>query len=462
MSSGRIVNARLLPSPTDDGRSPLIPMPGRFSVSWTGGLIDRVTPQDEEAAASTTGAGKRPIAGAGVASDSGAAEVIDAGGALLLPALVDAHLHPDLSYSRDRVEVNRSGTLSEAISHWAAAKCEMTQEDVACRALRCFDAEFRAGTGTVRAHVDVSSGARLRLLRGVLDAASAYRDRMRIQLVAFPQDGLKRDPHALNFLSNALRAGCTHAGGIPHVERSAEDSLMHLKLVFLVAEQNNADVDVHIDETDHPDSRCTEMLADLTIEYGWQGRVTASHVCALASYPEDYARRVIDRLAEARIRVVTNPGVNLHLQGRGDGYPRRRGLTRVRDLLDAGVRCAAGQDCIRDPFYPLGNGRMLDQAFLLVHAEHMDSDRRMRTALEMVSGMAAEVVGDGARAVAVGEPADLVLFAAEDATHLLAERPLPLLRVHAGRVVLRTIAGGSASSIRCTPAVGSVSDAAGS
>lgn len=422
MNAGRIVNARLLPSPTDTVNPPLIPLPGRFAISWSNGAIERVAPQPD---------------GTISADDN----VIDAAGALLLPALVDAHLHPDLAFSRETVLPNRSGTLAEAISHWAAAKRELTPDGVHERARRCFDAEWRGGTGTIRAHVDVGSAAGLRLLEGVAAAAAEFRDRIRIQIVAFPQDGLIRDPEAEANLRAAMRAGCTHVGGIPHVERSPADSRAHLKIVFDVAAEHNAEIDVHVDETDDPNSRCTEMLTELTIERGWQGRVTASHVCALASYPEEYARRVIARVAEARIRVVTNPGVNLHLQGRGDGYPRRRGLTRVRDLLDAGVPCAAGQDCIRDPFYPIGNGRLLDQAFLLVHAEHMDSDRRMRTALEMVTGMAADVVGAGAQRVAVGEPADLALFAVGDAVQLLSDRPAPMLVVHAGCIAVGASTG---------------------
>ncbi|MCH8920691.1 MAG: amidohydrolase family protein, partial [Chloroflexi bacterium] len=232
--------------------------------------------------------------------------------------------------------------------------------------------------------VDVASASQMRLCEGVLAAREATRDLLVIQLVAFPQDGLIRDPNAVDLMRSAIRSGVDLVGGIPHIERTQREGIAHLEQVFDLAAELDADIDVHIDETDDPASRYTEHLASLTIQRGWHGRVTASHVCALASYDDVHAARVMDLLAEADINVITNPGVNLHLQGRFDRYPKRRGLTRVSELLKRGVTCAAGQDCIRDPFYPLGNGKMLDQAFLLVHADHMSSPAQIQQAFEMV------------------------------------------------------------------------------
>jgi len=235
-------------------------------------------------------------------------------------------------------------------------------------------------------------------------------------------------------MKQSLAMGVDVVGGIPHVERTTEDGLKHLQQVFELADKPGLKIDVHIDETDDPTSRYTERLAALTIERGMQGRVTASHVCALAGYDEVHASKVMDLLAEAGVSVVTNPGVNLHLQGRFDRYPKRRGLTRVRDLLSRGVVCGAGQDCIRDVFYPLGNGCMLDQAFLLAHAEHMTDAAGLRSAFEMVCGMAASVVGAVKRGVAE-EPADLAIFPAESIEELVRERPRPRAVLFGGRVV---------------------------
>lgn len=373
--------------------------------------------------------------GAELQSRVAAGTGIDAAGGLLTPALVDAHLHLDLAYSGELVPANRSGTLLEAIALWTEAKKTLSAENVRARALRAIGDEVEGGTGFIRSHVDVAATAGMRLAEGVLAARAATKALCTIQLVAFPQDGLLRDRPARALMEEALKAGVDLVGGIPHIERTPAAGLEHLKLVFDVAEKHGRDIDVHIDETDDPGSRYTEHLAALTIERGWQGRVTASHVCALSSYDDVHASRVIGLLREAQVNVVTNPGVNLHLQGRFDRYPKRRGLTRVRELRAWGVPCAAGQDCIRDPFYPLGNGRMLDQAFLLMHADHMSSSEQIREAFDMVCGGAAEVVGRALRTVEPAAPADLALFMAEDAQELVRLRPRPVHVLHRGVIV---------------------------
>ncbi|MEW6197539.1 MAG: amidohydrolase family protein [Planctomycetota bacterium] len=362
-------------------------------------------------------------------------EELDAHGGLLTPALVDSHVHLDLAYSLDLVPPNHTETLHEAIQLWSRTKRELTAENVRQRALRAIRAEIGYGTGIFRSHVDVSSAAGMRLCEGVLAAREQTRRECKIQLVAFPQDGLVRDPGAVDLVRQALRAGVDLVGGIPHVERVPRDGLRHLELVFDLAAEFNADIDVHVDETDDPQSMYTEHLAALTIDRGWQGRVTASHVCALASYTDVHAARVIGLLAEARIRVVTNPAVNLHLQGRYDGYPKRRGLTRVRQLLDAGLICGAGQDCIQDVFYPLGRGQLLEQVFLLAHAEHMASPRRLRQALEMVCCQAGEVVALGVHRPEPGAPANLALWPVATVEELVRERPVPRVVLHDGRPV---------------------------
>ena len=370
--------------------------------------------------------------------------VVDARGGLVTPALVDAHVHLDLAYALELVPENKSGTLLEAIALWSRAKAGLTAENVRARAVRAIRAEIGYGTGILRSHVDVASSAGMRLCEGVLAAREDTRDECKIQIVAFPQDGLIRDPGAVGLMQQALKSGVDLVGGIPHIERVPQDGRRHLELVFDLAAEFDADIDVHIDETDDPQSMYTEQLAALTIERGWQGRVTASHVCALSSYTDVHAARVIDLLVEAKIKVVTNPGVNLHLQGRFDRYPKRRGLTRVRELLDAGVLCAAGQDCIQDPFYPLGTGQLLDQAFLLVHAEHMSSPQRMRQAMEMVCCHAGDVVGLGCHRTDVQATANLTVWPATSGIDLLRQRPRPIAVLHAGRLVSGSAGGDDA------------------
>lgn len=359
--------------------------------------------------------------------------VLDAKGGLVLPSLIDPHLHLDLAYSVDFVKPNKSGTLLEAIRHWTDAKRTLTPENVRERAIRAIHAEVGFGTGHIRTHVDVATAAGLRLAEGVLAAREACRDIAEIQIAVFPQDGLLRDPGAFDQMHEALVMGCDLVGGIAHNERTAEDSRRHIDLLFDLAEAFDADIDCHIDETDDPQSLCTETLAAQTIARGRQGRVTASHVCALASYDDVHARKVIDLLREARVHVVTNPPVNLHLQGRYDRYPKRRGLTRVSELIDAGVNVAAGQDCIRDPFYPLGTGQMLDVAHMLVHADHMATPRRMEQALSAVTDHAAKALRLKDYGIRPGARADCVVLPVHDVHEAIRTRPRPNAVLHRGR-----------------------------
>lgn len=361
--------------------------------------------------------------------------VIDARGGLVIPSFVDCHLHLDLAYSLELVKPNKSGTLAEAIRLWDRAKRRLTAANVRERAVRAIREEVRFGTGHIRTHVDVGSGAGLRLLEGVLAAREECREIVDIQVAVFPQDGIIRDPGALAQMRAGLAMGCEVVGGIAHNERTKVDSKRHIGRLFDLAAEFDADIDCHIDETDDPASRCTEYLAAQTIERGWQGRVTASHACALASYGAAHARRVIDLVREARVNVVTNPGVNLHLQGRCDGYPKRRGLTRVRELMEAGVVVAAGQDCIRDPFYPLGTGQMLDVAHMLAHADHLAGPEELDAVLDTVTTNAGRVLRLGEYGVSAGCRADLAVLPVRDAHEAIRMRPVPLYVIKGGRLV---------------------------
>lgn len=361
--------------------------------------------------------------------------VLDAKGQLVLPSFIDPHLHLDLAYSLDLVKPNKSGTLIEAIGHWSTAKRMLTAANVCERAIRAIHAEVGFGTGHIRTHVDVATGAGLRLAEGVLAARESRAEIVDIQVAVFPQDGILRDPGAEDLMRRALSMGCDLVGGIAHNERTAEDSKRHIDILFALAKEFDVDIDCHIDETDDPDSRCTEYLAAMTIEHGWQGRVTASHACALASYDNVHAQKVISLLKEARVHVVTNPGVNLHLQGRHDRYPKRRGLTRVCELLDAGVNVAAGQDCIRDPFYPFGTGQMLDVVHTLCHADHMTTPKRLAQAMDTVTSNAAAAMRLKGYGVKPGCHADLVVLPACDEHEAIRTRPRPTWVLKRGRLV---------------------------
>ena len=369
------------------------------------------------------------------AGDLGAADVIDAAGGLVTPAMIDAHVHLDLAYSLDLLPPSQSDSSSAALALWSQLKPELTVENVRARAERAIRAEVGFGTGILRSQVDVSPAAGLRLCEGVLAAREATQEICKVQLVAFPRDGLVHDPKAVDLVRQALRAGVDVVGGIPHIEPTPRDGRRHLELVFDLAAEFGAPIDVHIDETDDPRNTHVEHLAALTIERGWQGRVTASDLCALSSLADADADRVMDRLAEAQINVVTNPAVNLFLQGRRDRYPKPRGLTRVSELLDRGIKCAAGQDHISDPFYPLGTGQVLEQVFLLVHAEHMGSPEQLQQACMMVCCTAGEVIGLECHRKEPGALANLVVFPVPDRRELVRLRPRPIAVLHGGRLV---------------------------
>lgn len=358
--------------------------------------------------------------------------VLDAEGGLALPSFVDPHLHLDLAYSLDLVPPNRSGTLVEAIRLWDAAKRKLTLANVCERAVRAIRAEVGFGTGYIRTHVDVGTGAGLRLTEGVLAARAACKGICDIQVVVFPQDGILRDSGAYEQMRAALEMGCDVVGGIAHNEHTEEDSRRHVDLLFELAKEFDRDIDCHIDETDDPDSRCTEYLAAQTLANRWEGRVTASHVCALASYDNAHAKKVIDLLRAARVHVVTNPPVNLHLQGRYDRYPKRRGLTRVSELLAAGVNVAAGQDCIRDPFYPLGTGQMLDVAHMLVHADHRSTSNQIEECLDMVTENAARAMRLRGYGLKRGAWADIAVLPVPDAHEAIRLRPIPTFVIKRG------------------------------
>lgn len=361
--------------------------------------------------------------------------VIDAAGGLVMPSFIDLHLHLDLAYSLDVVPENKSGTLVEAIGLYSDAKKSFSPPSVCERAVRAISDEVSFGTGAIRNHVDVGATAELRLCEGILAAREQTKDKVDIEVVVFPQDGVIRDAGAVDRMREAMRMGCDLIGGIAHYERTPTDSQRQIELLFDLAAEFDCGIDCHIDETDSPESRCVEYLAAETIKRGWQGRVTASHVCALSSYEPVHAAKVIALLAEAQVHVVTNPGVNLHLQGRFDTYPKRRGLTRVRELMAAGVNVSAGQDCIKDPFYPMGTGQMLDVAHLLVHADHLSLPHQIEAVADAITVNPAKAMRRTDYGTDVGCRADLVVLPVENVHEAIRRRPTPIAVLKRGKQV---------------------------
>jgi cytosine deaminase len=378
------------------------------------------------------------VAAVGPGAAVSIANRLDAAGGLLLPAYVDTHIHLDKVLIRDHLAEN-DGTLRGAIESIHAAKRAYTVEDVRHRARAVIESAVLTGTTRLRSHVDVDTVGRLVPLEGVLAAARDCAGIAEVQTIAFPQEGIARDPGAADLMRAAMDAGADVVGGMPHWERSEDEQRDHVRFCFELAARYDADIDMHVDETDDGSVRTLAMVVDETEQLGWQGRVTAGHVCALSAADDDYAAEVIARCAAADITVVSNPATNLVIQGRGDRGLVRRGTTRVRELMAAGVNVAFGQDCVQDGFYPFGRGDMLEVALISAHAAHLATAAEQEAVLAAVTTAPARAwrLGD-AYGVRPGARADLQLYGASGWAETLRLQEPPRAVWSRGRLVART------------------------
>ena len=371
-----------------------------------------------------------------VAADSG--RELDVGGMLVSPAFVQPHIHIDKVGTLPLLGRNSSGTLAEAIEILHRIKRSASADDVAARAGVVIRQAVLSGTTRIRTHVDVDTVGGLVPLRGVVQAAREHADLCDIQIVAFPQEGIIRDPGTAELMDAAMSEGGDVVGGMPHWEADEDAAREHIDICMGLAQRYDADVDMHVDETDDPGSRTLEILIDATSRAGWQGRVTAGHCCAMAAWPDEYARQVISRAAAVRVHFVTNPATNLLLQGRLDSEPRRRGLPRVKELLAAGLLVGCGQDCVRDGFYPFGAADQLQVALILCHAAQLSVPAEIDDALASIRHSAARIMGVAGYGTEPGCAADLVIVDADDmheALRLQANRRWVIRR---GRIVAET------------------------
>ena len=363
-------------------------------------------------------------------------DVIDAEGQLLSPPFIDAHFHLDATLSYGQPRVNDSGTLLEGIRLWGELKPQLTQDALIERALQYCDWAVAKGIGAIRSHVDICD-ERLLAVEALLQVKARVKDYLDLQLVAFPQDGLLRSAGAQANLLRALALGVEVVGGIPHHERTAAEGAESIRWLCELAADKGLPVDMHCDETDDPYSRHVETLARETQRLGLQGRVTASHVTSMHSMDNAYVAKLIPLLAEARLQVVANPLINITLQGRFDSYPKRRGLTRVPELLAAGVNVAFGHDCVLDPWYALGSADMLEVAAMGLHVAQMTSQAGMHACFDAVTVNPARVLGRPVPELKVGAAADFVLLQAQDPVEAIRLRATRLLVVRGGRVLSR-------------------------
>jgi cytosine/creatinine deaminase len=367
------------------------------------------------------------------------ADRIDAGGRLVSPAFVQPHIHLDKVLTGPLLGPNESGTLAEAIALSHRVKRAATVEEVRERAGRVIRQAVMAGTSAIRSHVDVDTIGGLKGLRGVAGARADHADLCEIQLVAFPQEGIWRDRGADVLMAEAMREGADVVGGMPHWEDGLEEARRHIVFCLDLAVRHDADVDMHVDETDDPYWRSFEILVEEADRRGWGPRTTAGHVCAMAAWEDAYAAAVIRRAAAAGVMVATNAPTNLMLQGRADAEPRRRGIPRVKELLAAGVTVAAGQDCVDDAFYPFGTADPLQVALIVAHAAQLGTPAEIAAALRMVTDDAARLLRLPDYGLHPGGRADLVILDAETARAALREQAARRWVLHGGRVVAETV-----------------------
>ncbi|TXH57585.1 amidohydrolase family protein [Piscinibacter sp.] len=361
-------------------------------------------------------------------------QVIEAAGQLLSPPFVDAHFHMDATLSVGLPRVNESGTLLEGIALWGELKPQLTQEVLVERALQYCDWAVAKGLLAIRSHVDVCD-ERLLAVEALLHVRERVKPYLDLQLVAFPQDGLLRASNALANLKRALDLGVDVVGGIPHFERTAEQGAESVRLLCELAAERGLRVDMHCDESDDPLSRHVETLAFHTQRLGLQGRVTGSHLTSMHSMDNYYVSKLLPLMREAGLHAIANPLINITLQGRHDSYPRRRGMTRVPELLAAGINVGFGHDCVMDPWYSLGSGDMLEVAAMGLHVAQMTSQTQMRQCFDAVTVNSARILGLADYGLEVGKAADFVLLQAGDAIEAIRLRATRLLVVRRGQVL---------------------------
>ena len=364
----------------------------------------------------------------------------DADGCLVTPPLIEPHLHLDATLTAGEPAWNRSGTLAEGIDIWADKKRSLTVEGVKQRASRTIEWLAAHGITRVRTHADTTE-LTLTGVEALVELRDETADLVDLQIVAFPQDGLLTAESHLDRFREAIRMGADIVGGIPHNEYTRDDGVESVKTVVDIAERHDLALDLHIDETDDPGSRFTEVLAAEALKRGLGARVTASHATAMHSYPNAYADKLIRLVARSGMSVVTNPPDNAVLQGRYDGYPRRRGHTRIDQLREAGVTVGLGHDSVMDPWYHYGVGDQLDAAFVLLHYAHMSGRDDGNALWEMLTEANASVFGVDDYGLEEGAEGSLVVFDSPDPFNALRTRAARTLVLRNGRRIAQTDPG---------------------
>lgn len=366
-------------------------------------------------------------------------EVIDAMGNLMIPPFVDPHVHMDAVLSAgDLSRPNKSGTLLEAIDIWGERKPFLTKDILKENAWEVVKWYVANGVLRVRTHADCSDPTLL-TVESLLEIKEEAKDLIDIQVVAFPQDGIFTKPDGEALLRKALEMGADVVGGAPHIEYTREDGVRDVECVYRFAEEFDRLIDIHIDETGDPHSRFVEVMAKENIVRGWQGRAAASHTTAMHNYNNDYAFKLMGILKKAELNMITNPFDNSVLQNRTDGYPRKRGHTRVDELLARGVNVCIGHDSIMDPWYSMGKGNMIAAANLLAHTAHMNGHDQITILMDMITTRSAKTMNiEDTYGIEEGKPADIIILDAGNDAEAVRLTSECLYVIRKGKVISRT------------------------
>ncbi|GES49708.1 cytosine deaminase [Rhizobium sp. NBRC 114257] len=364
-------------------------------------------------------------------------EEIDATDRLVSPPFVDPHFHMDATLSLGLPRMNISGTLLEGIALWGELRPIVTKEELVERALRYCDLAVTQGLLFIRSHVDTSD-PKLVTAEALLEVKDRVKPYIDLQLVAFPQDGYYRAKDGVASLARALDMGVDIVGGIPHFERTMDEGRASVEALCRIAADRGLPVDMHCDETDDPMSRHIETLAAETVRFGLQGRVAGSHLTSMHSMDNYYVSKLIPLMAEAKINVIPNPLINIMLQGRHDTYPKRRGMTRVRELMDAGLNVSFGHDCVMDPWYSMGSGDMLEVGHMAIHVAQMAGIEDKKKIFDALTINSAKTLGLEGYGLEKGCNADFVVLQAVDTLEALRLKPNRLAVIKRGKVIARS------------------------
>ena len=374
------------------------------------------------------------ISDIGLNIDAEANQVIDAEGYLVSPPFIDPHFHMDATLSLGTPRLNISGTLLEGIELWGELKPVQSIDDIIQRALKYCDLAISMGIGAIRSHVDICDNE-LKGVEALLEVRKAVAPYLDLQLVAFPQDGLFRSSSAVGNLNRALDMGVEIVGGIPHFERTMDDGIESVRYLCELAAKRGLMVDMHCDESDDPMSRHIEVLAYHTKRLGLHGMVTGSHLTSMHSMDNYYVSKLIPLIAESGVNVIPNPLINIMLQGRHDTFPKRRGLTRVSDLRNAGVMIGFGSDCMMDPWYSLGKADMLEVAAMGLHVGQLSSRADMEWCFDAVTVNSAKIMGFESYELQKNGRANMVLLQARNKIEALRLKANRLLVIRDGKLI---------------------------